>query len=109
MCTFAVPFDEGAIRSEGTTKFIDNTERDNEVKKLKKRLKSVRVNSSFFELRIGTAISRQTSKNLRDERSRVDSLKYEKENKSERWMPRLPEARKDVVSCDKLRGFANRN
>ena len=42
-------------------------------------------------------------------RSRVDSLKYEKENKSERGMPRLPEARKDVVSCDKLRGSANRN
>ena len=42
-------------------------------------------------------------------RSRVDSLKYEKENKSERGMPRLPEAKKDVVSCDKLRGFANRN
>ena len=24
-------------------------------------------------------------------------------------MPRLSEARKDVISCDKLRGFANRN
>ena len=35
--------------------------------------------------------------------------KYEKENKSERGMPRLPEARKDVVSCEKLRGSANRN
>ena len=42
-------------------------------------------------------------------RSRVDSLKYEKENKSERGMPRLPEAKKDVVSCEKLRGSANRN
>ena len=29
--------------------------------------------------------------------------------KSERRMPRLPEARKDVVSCEKPRGFANRN
>ena len=40
-----------------------------------------------------------------------DSLnnKYEKENKSERRMPWLSEARKDVVSCDKLRGSANRN
>ena len=36
-----------------------------------------------------------------------DSL-TEKEKKSERRMPRLPEARKDVVSCDKLRGTANR-
>ena len=24
-------------------------------------------------------------------------------------MPRLSEAKKDVISCDKLRGFANRN
>ena len=38
----------------------------------------------------------------------IDSLKYEKESKSERGMPRLPEARKDVVSCEKLRGSANR-
>ena len=35
--------------------------------------------------------------------------KYEKEKKSERRMPWLPEARKDVVSCEKLRGSANRN
>ena len=28
--------------------------------------------------------------------------------KSERRMPRLPEARKDVVSCEKVRGSANR-
>ena len=33
----------------------------------------------------------------------------EKENKSERRMPRLPKAKKDVVSCEKLRGSANRN
>ena len=36
-----------------------------------------------------------------------DSL-TEKEKKSERRMPWLPEAKKDVVSCDKARGFANR-
>ena len=35
--------------------------------------------------------------------------KYEKEKKSERRMPWLSEAKKDVVSCEKLRGFANRN
>ena len=29
--------------------------------------------------------------------------------KSGRWMPRLLEAMKDVVSCDKLRGTANRS
>ena len=40
----------------------------------------------------------------------IDSQKsYEKENKSERRMPWLSEAKKDVVSCEKLRGFANRN
>ena len=33
----------------------------------------------------------------------------EEENKSERRMPRLLEAMKDVVSCEKLRGSANRN
>ena len=38
----------------------------------------------------------------------LSELEYEKEKKSERRMPRLPEARKDVVSCDKLRGTANR-
>ena len=32
----------------------------------------------------------------------------EKEDKSERRMPWLPEATKDVVSCDKARGSANR-
>ena len=36
-----------------------------------------------------------------------DSL-TEKEKKSERRMPRLPVARKDAVSCEKLRGSANR-
>ena len=30
-----------------------------------------------------------------------------KANKSERWMPRLWEAMKDVISCDKLGGGAN--
>jgi hypothetical protein len=30
-----------------------------------------------------------------------------KVNKSVRGMPRLPEARKDVISCEKLRGGAN--
>ena len=29
--------------------------------------------------------------------------------KGERGMPRLLEAKKDVVSCEKLRGFANEN
>ena len=44
----------------------------------------------------------EIGKNDRD----VDS--HEKEDKSERGMPRLSEARKDAVSCEKLRGSANR-
>jgi hypothetical protein len=32
----------------------------------------------------------------------------EEEEKSERRMPRLPEAKKDVVSCEKPWGTANR-
>ncbi len=35
------------------------------------------------------------------------SKKNKKANKSERWMPRLKEAMKDVISCDKLRVGAN--
>ena len=30
-------------------------------------------------------------------------------NKGVWGMPRLSEAKKDVISCEKLRGFANRN
>ena len=33
--------------------------------------------------------------------------RIKKANKSERWMPRLWEAMKDVISCDKLREGAN--
>ena len=35
------------------------------------------------------------------------SKEIKKANKSERWMPRLWEAMKDVISCDKLGGGAN--
>ena len=34
--------------------------------------------------------------------------RIKKANKSERWMPRLWEAMKDVISCDKLWGVANK-
>ena len=89
---------------------FDNIERDyNEVKKLEIKVCNI-YNSSFFELRIRDCnFKGKTSKNLR-RKCRKDSLrKYEKEKKSERRMPWLPEARKDVVSCEKLRGSANRN
>ena len=128
MCTFASPsetevkhkikfIDNGACGDiekklsvlscsalEERTEFIDNTERDNEVK----RDYSL-YNSSFFELK-GTTISRQTSKtrDVKEIKSSSDSQE-EKEKKSERRMPWLPKAKKDVVSCEKLRGSANRN
>ncbi len=35
--------------------------------------------------------------------------KEKKVRKGTRGMPWLSEAKKDVISCDKLRGFANRN
>ena len=75
-------------------KFIDNIERHKEVKK-EKEIKSDNYNSSFFELR------------LRDYNFKLSI--HEKENKSERRMPRLPKTMKDVVSCEKARGSANRN
>ena len=36
-----------------------------------------------------------------------EQKRIKKANKSERWMPRLWEAMKDVISCDKLGGGAN--
>ena len=88
---------------------IDNTERDNEVKKLKEIIVCIIRNSSFFELRIRDCNFKGKRVKIYETSSRIDSLKYEKEKKSERGMPWLPEARKDVVSCEKLRGSANRN
>ena len=38
---------------------------------------------------------------------RYEQQEIKKANKSERWMPRLWEAMKDVISCDKLGGGAN--
>ena len=35
--------------------------------------------------------------------------RYEKVNKGVWGMPRLSEAKKDVISCEKLRGSANMN
>ena len=51
---------------------------------------------------------REVEKGLQFQIYRQYSLE-EKETKSERRMPRLPEPKKDVVSCDKPRGSANRN
>ncbi len=37
----------------------------------------------------------------------VKSIMEKKVRKGRRWMPRLSEAMKDVISCDKLRVGAN--
>ena len=36
-----------------------------------------------------------------------DTINFFKANKGVWWMPRVYEAKKDVVSCDKLRGAAH--
>ena len=84
-------------RREGRPEFIDNIERE----KRGKEANEIRVcidNSSFFELWV-TELQFQGNE-TRDS--------FEKVKKSERGMPGLPEARKDVVSCEKARGSANR-
>ena len=35
-------------------------------------------------------------------------MRHEKESKGVQGMPRLLEAKKDVLSCEKLRGFAKK-
>ena len=55
--------------------------------------------------------TRQNSSNLQFPQplkmGRREKEKKKKKEKSEWWMPRLKEAMKDVVSCEKLRGGAN--
>ena len=62
----------------------------------------------FFVL-MGLQFHENLGKTKRDTEFKICDSQSEKENKSERGMPRLPKTMKDVVSCDKLRGFANRN
>ena len=44
-----------------------------------------------------------------DNKQQVEQSTKEKVNKSTRGMPRLSEAKKDAISCDKLRGLAHTN
>ena len=44
---------------------------------------------------------------LKSRKSKEVEKERKKQNKSERWMPWLWEAMKDVISCDKLRVGAN--
>ena len=80
-------------------KFVDNTERRNEVKKEKQRRESCR------QARDGAAV-REGQFHEAERRSREitkDEAKY-----GGRRMPRLPEARKDAASCENARGAASR-
>ena len=100
--------------------FIDNTERKDQRGKEKQKESLYNLEfRSFFELEnIGTAISRQ-------EQIRNDSQAARTASKSRDWgrgkrgalgkkiranggCLGYPEARKDVVSCEKARGTANR-
>ena len=96
-----IPFRKGGKKQ---TKFIDNTERDNEVKRDYSLIRIEVFSSCKGYNFIGKRVKHETLKKS----SKCDSQE-EKENKSERRMPWLPKAKKDVVSCEKLRGFANRN
>ena len=93
--------------------FIDKFEKDNEVKKNKKQI------DQFYSLNTTSFFVRERDCNfIGNELKLFETLKCkfqvandsltEKEKKSERRMPRLPVAKKDAVSCEKLRGSANR-
>ena len=55
------------------------------------------------------AISKSKKNRLNYKSDSKKNSRREKEEKGERGMPRLPEARKDAVSCENARGSANRN
>ena len=84
-----------AARLRNNGKLIDNTGKDNEVKKKRKSVIKSRDDGSW-------------RKKIRDCNFRVQNTRARKQEKSGRRMPRLSEARKDVVSCEKRRGTANR-
>ena len=92
---------------------LTSLRKDNEVK-LEDEIKLVCNEYDDREsiVMLWTAISRQrVNENKCKHESSCDSnSKYEQREgyKSERWMPRLLEAMKDVVSCEKFRGTANR-
>ena len=84
----------------GNGQFIDNDERENEVKKQKR---SARAAGAERPGVAGHAISRQTSA-----ARRCGEITESEGDKGGRRMPRLPEAMKDAASCEKARGTASR-
>lgn len=98
-----------AARLRNNGKFTDNTERDNEVKKIEIR-KSVSDNTRVNSYMSVAAQFQGNEKRMRSGASRTWSVvqRTKREGyKSERWMPRLLEAMKDAVSCENLRVTAN--
>lgn len=98
-----------AARLRNNGKFTDNTERDNEVKKIEIR-KSVSDNTRVNSYMSVAAQFQGNEKRMRSGASRTWSVvqRTKREGyKSERWMPRLLEAKKDAVSCENLRVTAN--
>lgn len=98
-----------AARLRNNGKFTDNTERDNEVKKIEIR-KSVSDNTRVNSYMSVAAQFQGNEKRMRSGASRTWSVvqRTKREGyKSERWMPRLLEATKDAVSCENLRVTAN--
>ena len=99
----------GVRSRESGKKFTDNTERDNEVKKIEIR-KSVSDNTRVNSYMSVAAQFQGNENKMRSGASRTWSVvqRTKREGyKSERWMPRLLEATKDAVSCENLRVTAN--
>ena len=93
---------------------LTSLRKDNEVK-LEEEIKLVcnKKNDRESIVMLWTAISRQRVNENKCKHVKFlwfKDSKYEQREgyKSGRWMPRLLEAMKDVVSCEKLRGTANR-
>lgn len=97
-----------AARLRNNGKFTDNTERDNEVKKIeiKSLYQIIHESIRICLLRHNFKATRKMRSGASRTWSVVQRTKREG-YKSERWMPRLLEATKDAVSCENLRETAN--
>ena len=98
----------GVRSRESGKKFTDNTERDNEVKKIeiKSLYQIIHESIRICLLRHNFKATRKMRSGASRTWSVVQRTKREG-YKSERWMPRLLEATKDAVSCENLRETAN--
>ena len=109
------------MRGTHEVQFIDNTERKDQRGKEKQKESLYNLEfRSFFELKsIGTAISRQeqirndsqaaAGTGAAERRVGGSCRALGKKRRANGGCLGYPEARKDVVSCDKARGPANRD